>query len=239
MSPAPLEPGGRSASPAPLEPGGAGVPARHCDARLKIIASLLFVAALVAIQPGWPLPFDIGGFPIDLTWTLLALAWSVLFAIVLAARLPMGPFVRRVLTAAPLVLLLVSPVVLGRGWAAGSGPAAVMATRSLAALAAMGLLADTTPFPHILNALSRMRVPSLLIAVPAFMVRYISVLQDEMERMRRARAARTFRQGRWADWTAKARLIAVLFVRAFERAERVHSAMCARGFDGTMRRLDR
>ena len=59
---------------------------------------------------------------------------------------------------------------------------------------------------------------------------YLFVLADESERMRRARASRTFTRGRRARWQGLVTLVAVLFVRASERAERIYAAMCARGW---------
>ena len=53
-----------------------------------------------------------------------------------------------------------------------------------------------------------------------------------------ARRARTFRRSGRLDWGLLTGLIGILFLRAFERGERVHSAMLARGWDGTVRTLD-
>ena len=40
------------------------------------------------------------------------------------------------------------------------------------------------------------------------------------------------------SWSLLGGLIGMLFLRTFERAERVHDAMIARGWDGTIRSLD-
>ena len=76
-----------------------------------------------------------------------------------------------------------------------------------------------------------------LVATLHFMVRYIHVLGDELGRMTQARRARSFRRS-GVDYGILTGLIGVLFVRAMERGERVHSAMLARGWDGTIRTLD-
>jgi cobalt/nickel transport system permease protein len=68
----------------------------------------------------------------------------------------------------------------------------------------------------------------------AFMLRYVDTAVDELHRMRIARLSRAddprwLWQARGAAATAGARV-----VRTFERGERVHRCMLARGFTGTM-----
>ena len=64
------------------------------------------------------------------------------------------------------------------------------------------------------------------------------VLWDELDKMRTARKARTFgAAGLWHRWKTSAQLIGMLLIRAMERAERVHGAMCSRGWDGRVRTL--
>jgi cobalt/nickel transport system permease protein len=66
----------------------------------------------------------------------------------------------------------------------------------------------------------------------------LHVLTDELDRMLKARRSRTFRRTGRLDWGLLTGSIGILFLRAFERGERVHSAMLARGWDGTIRTLD-
>ena len=77
-------------------------------------------------------------------------------------------------------------------------------------------------------ACERLRVPELLVQIMGFMVRYVDVVGDEMRRMRVARESRGF-TARYvralADrWRARA---GALFIRSYERGERVHLAMVA------------
>ena len=96
----------------------------------------------------------------------------------------------------------------------------------------MAVLIVTTPFPAILTALARLRLPSTLVSILAFMYRYLFVLLDELARMRRAKLSRTF-QSHWrTELVLVAQLAGLLFVRAFERAERVYAAKHARGWNG-------
>ena len=81
-------------------------------------------------------------------------------------------------------------------------------------------------------------MPPALVATLHLMYRYLFVLADQLGRMARARRSRSFRRSRWADWPLGSGLIAALMLRSFERGERVHAAMIARGWDGTVRSLD-
>ena len=74
----------------------------------------------------------------------------------------------------------------------------------------------------------------MLTTIVVLMLRYLDLLTAEVERMRTARLSRgddprTFRQ-----IGATARGVGGLFVRSYERGERVHLAMLSRGFTGSV-----
>ena len=105
------------------------------------------------------------------------------------------------------------------------------------------LLAFTTPFHDLVDALRELRLPRILISIISFMYRYLAVLGDEGARMLRARDARsagsTGRSGPSIRWraTVTGRMVGSLFLRAYERSERIYAAMQARGFEGEFRHL--
>ena len=96
------------------------------------------------------------------------------------------------------------------------------------------LLTATTEVADIIRGLAILRVPALFISITTFMIRYLELISDELGRMRIAMTAR----GYDPRWIYQARPIAssagALFVRSYERGERVHAAMLARGFTGEM-----
>ena len=102
------------------------------------------------------------------------------------------------------------------------------------ALLTMLVLAGVTPFHKLLAGLRKLGVPLVLVATLQFMERYRHVLLDELDRMATARRARTFTRGGAVPWSLLTGLIGMLFLRTFERAERVHGAMVARGWQGTL-----
>lgn len=108
------------------------------------------------------------------------------------------------------------------------------AAKALFGVLCIVLLIHSTPFPEVLRALDGLRFPRLGVLLTGFVYRYVFVLADEALRMKRARDSRVF-SGRWL-WQAGVvgRMLGSLFLRSYERGERVYFAMSARGFDGRM-----
>ncbi len=197
---------------------------------LKVAATVAFVLAVVAT-------------PREAVWAL-ALHALVVASVAALARLPLRLVLRRMRIEVPFLAFAVFLPVVGTGprvevlgwslsepglWAAWN----IVAKATLGVAAAI-VLAATTPVPALLAGLDRLRVPRTLTAIAGFMVRYLDVIAGEAARMRIARLSR----GHDPRWLWQARAIGstagTLFVRSYERGERVHLAMLARGYDGTM-----
>src|SRR5690606_28493394 len=116
----------------------------------------------------------------------------------------------------------------------GAGTLAAKAT--LGTVAAIVLAATTSP-RDLLVALDRLRFPRRLVEILSFMVRYAVVVTGDMRRMRVARESRGYGGGRVGRLAAVAAGAGTLFVRSYERGERVHRAMLARGYTGAMPQL--
>ncbi|MFM9444601.1 cobalt ECF transporter T component CbiQ [Streptomyces acidiscabies] len=105
-------------------------------------------------------------------------------------------------------------------------------------VAASVLLAATTELRELLLGLQRLRLPQLLVQIASFMIRYGDLITDEMRRMRIARESRGFEaRGVW-QWGVLAKSAGALFIRSYERGERVHLAMISRGYAGSMPVID-
>jgi cobalt/nickel transport system permease protein len=202
-------------------------PLHRLDARAKLAATLAFVVLVVATPVGW--------------WRPLAVEVLVLALVVGLSGVPPRELLRRWLGFFVLVGFLALMVAPSHPRRAELGLAVVLLTilakNSLAFLATL-VLVNVTPFRKLLVAMRRLGMPLVLVATLQFMYRYLHVLADELDRMVKARRARTFRRSGRLDWGLLTGLIGVLFLRAFERGERVHAAMVARGWDGTIRTLD-
>jgi cobalt/nickel transport system permease protein len=176
-------------------------------------------------------------------------AYGVMLGLVAtAARIPPGIIASRMVVELPFVgfavlMPFLSPgpdvTVLGLSlsqaglWSAFN----VLAKATLGVVTSI-LLAATTDLRAILAGLQRLRLPGLIVQIMTFMLRYADVVTEETRRMRIARESRGFvaRDLRQAPVIAKS--AGALFIRTYERGERVHLAMLARGYDGTMPALD-
>jgi cobalt/nickel transport system permease protein len=202
-------------------------PLHRLDARSKLVATLAFVVLVVATPVG--------------SWRPLAAEALVLAFIVGLSGVPPRELLVRWLGFFALVGFLAIMVALAHPRRAELGVAVILLTilakNSLAFLATL-VLVNVTPFRKLLAAMRRLGMPLVLVSTLQFMYRYLHVLVDELDRMVKARRSRTFRRSGRLDWGLLTGLIGVLFLRAFERGERVHAAMIARGWDGTIRSLD-
>jgi cobalt/nickel transport system permease protein len=146
-------------------------------------------------------------------------------------------------TADPLGTVTLGPLVL-----TVSGEGLVMFTtilvKSWLSVQVALLLAFTTPFHELIDGLRELRLPRLMVAIISFMYRYLAVLTGEATRMNTARAARSaeatgMKSGGSIRWRAgvTGAMVGSLFIRSYERSERIYAAMQARGFDANFRHL--
>ena len=127
----------------------------------------------------------------------------------------------------------VGPVSIEGLWAGWN----ILAKSTIGVLASTWL-ASTTPMPRLLAALSALKMPPVMVAIAQMAVRYSEVLAAEFGRVRRAMTARGYQPKRPTDAKPLASVAGVMFVRSYERGERVHAAMLSRGYSGTMPNLD-
>jgi cobalt/nickel transport system permease protein len=212
--------------------GGAS-PVHRLDPRAKLLLAAAFVVTVVSTPPPH-LP------------AFAAYAGLVAWACALA-RVPLHSLLFRALGVLPFsVWAALWMPFLGQGETVsllgGSVELSVdglwifagVAMKSLLGAATMIWLVATTPFPRLLLGFRKLGAPSIVVDLLALMHRYLFVLIGEAVRLRRAAAARGYRP-RWIGQALLiGRLVGRLFVRAFERAERVYAAMVLRGFTGRM-----
>ncbi len=109
----------------------------------------------------------------------------------------------------------------------------LLAKGTLGVIASLTLAATTEP-RDLLAGLEKLRFPNQLVQIMGFMMRYLDVVAEEMRRMRIARESRGFQARNVRHWPVLARSAGALFIRSYERGERVHLAMMSRGYTGTM-----
>lgn len=202
-----------------------GSPVHGLPAHGKVLAALAFAVIVVLTPAG--------------AWAAYAAYAALLAALVTAARLPARTVASRSVVELPfLVLAAVLPLVGGAPWVdlgslrlsePGLVAGGTLAARATLAVAAAVVLASTTTAEDLLGGLARLRVPRPVLEIAAFMVRYAGIVLDALRAQRRARRARGARPGARDDVAAAAGGAGTLFVRTYERGERVQQAMAARG----------
>jgi cobalt/nickel transport system permease protein len=113
----------------------------------------------------------------------------------------------------------------------------IVAKATLGAAASI-VMAATTQVPDILKAFDRLHFPRVITSITGFMIRYLDVVVGEFNRMRVALQSRGYRPHWFGQARALAAATGTLFVRSFERGERVYLAMQSRGYTGVMPRLE-
>lgn len=205
-------------------------PVHRLAPEAKVAAAFLFVlgVALTPREALWAFGLD------ALAILVVSRVGQVPLRFLLSRMLVVLPFVLFAL-ALPFVAQGERTTVLGVEVAVeGLWGTATILSRALLGVATSIVLAATTEVPRILAGLERLRVPAVLTAIAAFMLRYLEVITGELMRMRRAMTARGY-DPRWL-WQARpiAASAGALFIRSYERGERVHAAMLARGWNGVM-----
>jgi cobalt/nickel transport system permease protein len=200
--------------------------------RAPAVVKLLIALAMIAAFSFTPATFLPG--PTGFSMSLVHVFGGLLLVVALVwAGIPVGYVVSRILAIAPLVVAISLSVPLGRHFDAESWMLmAQLIARGLLSFVTVLVLVNTTPIEKLLRAMRQLGVPALLVSIFGLMVRYQTVVLDELGRMRRARLSRTFDRRGIERWGTVAGLVGRALVRAYERSERVHAAMLARGYDG-------
>ncbi|MBL7091928.1 MAG: cobalt ECF transporter T component CbiQ [Candidatus Omnitrophica bacterium] len=160
------------------------------------------------------------------SFALYALFIAILIFI---SKIPLIFILKRSLVVIPFVLMV----------AIFSGPAIFrnVLVKSYLSVLSMILLVSSTPFCDFLKALEKLKLPRIFTMIISFMYRYIFVIEDELMKMRQAKEARSVGGSKWSHTKALANMLGVLFIRAYERGEKVYLAMCSRGFNGDIRTM--
>lgn len=210
------------------------------DAPIDVRAQALIFFSLILIGVSTP------------PQALTAFAAYYLFvgAALILFRVPLLLFVKRAAVAIPFVIAIaiflpfltreagdtLYPVFGGLLHVSESGLWALANTalKGVLGVSCLVILGAANPFQNVLSALQWYRMPAALVQLAGFMYRYLFVISDEFQRMARARDARGYR-GRWI-WQSRiiGQMIATLFLRSYERSERIHAAMMSRGYDGAI-----
>lgn len=202
----------------------------RAPAHLKVLALLAFVLTVVATPREW--------------YAVYGAYLLVVLGVIVAAGVPVTYVVKRAVIEVPFLVFAALLPFVSHGpqievlGVALSEPG-LIAAWGLAAKGTIGVLASltlaaTTEPSDVIAGLERLRMPELLVQIMAFMVRYLDVVTADLGRMITAMRSRGADPRSPKHWPALARTLGALFVRSYERGERVHLAMLSRGYEGTL-----
>jgi len=222
-------------------------PVHRLDPRAKFILTVAFILSVSLTPAG--------------AWPVYVLTLALVISAAILSDLGVGYALRRsmlalpfALAALPLFFTVDGPAV----FALPAGPWDItisqagltrfvsIALKSWISAQAAIILTASTPFPQLLVAMRAVKTPRPLVTIFGLMWRYLFVLVDEALRLMQARAARSANPGRpdahtggSLIWRARVTggMAGNLFLRAFDRADRIYAAMLSRGYDGEARSL--
>ncbi len=208
-----------------LASGSTGL--HRLDPRAKLITTLVFIVMVVSLgkyEISMMIPFVI--YPV---------------AMVVSADLPVLYLLRKILLVSPFALLIgifnplldTQPLMEIGSWSLSGGWISFFSILIRFALTVSSalILICLTGFNGVCMALEKLKVPTPFVVQLLFLYRYLFVLIEEASRMIRARSLRSFDSGRMR-FKIFVPLLGQLLLRTLDRAQRIHLAMCCRGFDG-------
>jgi cobalt/nickel transport system permease protein len=220
-------------------------PVHGLDSRVKLLLALAYILAMALLPPG--------------AWAAIAVCAALLWWAVLRAQVGLGTIITRAFVALPFALVAVTLIFTRPGapilriplgpWVLTASDVGLVAfisivLKSWLSVQAALLLTATTHFTDVLYALRALHLPKVMVAILSFAYRYLFVMIDEAQRMLRARECRSAelpgrRGGGSIIWRAGVvgQMVGTLFLRSYERSERIYLAMLSRGFSGELRTI--
>jgi cobalt/nickel transport system permease protein len=218
----------------------------HLDPRVKVVITVLFIVSNALLPDG--------------AWLAFGAAWSFLLLANVLSQLGLGYTLKRSVVALPFAFIAITVLFSIPGktiftfdlfiWHPAITDAGLLRfisilIRSWLSVQMAILLVATTRFPDLIHALEHLRIPAILTTIIAFLYRYLFVLTDEVFRLLRARESRSAafagnRVGGGVLWRAKVagNMAGQLFLRSYERSDRIYQAMVARGYTGHLYTLN-
>ncbi len=221
-------------------------PLHHLSPIVKVVVAVLFIFSNALLPDG--------------AWLSFVISWGIILIFNLLAKLKWYYTLKLSVIALPFALAAITALFSLPGktlaiWQIGSLELILtdagllrflsILTRSWLSVQIAILLVATTQFPDLIHALEHLRLPKMLVTIIAFLYRYMSVLSDEVLRLMRARQARSAilpkqKGGGSLLWRARTagNMVGQLFLRSYERSDRIYYAMLSRGYSGHLRTLN-
>ncbi len=217
-------------------------PLHNLDPRIKVIVTVAFILSNAVLPDG--------------AWIAFGLVWILILFANYVSGLGIGFTFKRSFIALPFALAAITVLfsIPGKPVASfdflrwhlvitdnGLLRFVSIVTRSWLSVQVAILLVAVTEFPKIIHALTHLKVPAVLTTIISFLYRYLFVLTDEVMRMLRARQSRSAaaagrKPGGSVTWRARTagNMAGQLFLRSYERSDRIYNAMLSRGYSGQL-----
>lgn len=195
----------------------------NAESSVKLFSTIIYVAIVATINT-WPYLI-----------LCLILYFLLLFILEFQAfkniRLLIAPLFFIVAISAGIILLDLSA---GKSIDRGL----VLFLRALNAIYVLNTMISSMTLQELLSSMNSLHLPDIMVNLMGFTLRYSDILSREMARMMTARKARGYvpRKSMWHSSTMKVlgQTVGVLFIRSYERSERVYHAMLSRGYGGSV-----
>jgi len=202
-------------------------PVHQLDARAKVLVTGIFTLVVVSFGK----------------YDLAAILPLFIFPIVMitCSKMPMLFIARKIALLSPFVLIIgafnplldrnviihFNSIGISGGWISFLS----ITIKSILTVGSALTLVGVTGFTAVCQALENMGVPQVFAMQLLFLYRYIFVLAEEGKRASSARELRSYGK-KGLGISSYSSLIGHLLLRTWQRAERIHMAMLARGFSG-------
>lgn len=198
------------------------------DPRAKLLVTLGFIVAITALPP-------------DAWWAWLAF-FVIALALMVMSKVSIKHYFQSLFLILPLLAMLCLAVPFFKSGTVASEPPGFTHARivMLGGLVSKTILSYlfsivllfSTSFTRLMEAFEKLGVPKLFVMIANFAYRYQFVIVDETERLVRSRNSRLWQPRFITQTKTLGYMIGTLFLRSYERSERVYMAMASRGFDG-------
>jgi cobalt/nickel transport system permease protein len=201
------------------------------DPRLKLAMMLSFIVAVVTTSPDFKI--------------LFVLYTGIVLILALLSEVPLKHLLGKLMRLYPMIIFIsiFVPFFPARQDVAydfgmitiyekGFEKFLLINIKAILAIFMSILITTTTDLMLLLKGMEKLRIPKLIISIVSFMYRFIFLLIDEIERMFLGFQSRYIRLSLKNRIRTFAQMIGVLFIRTYERGERIYLAMESRGFRG-------
>jgi len=196
------------------------------DPRIKVVGFFALIFSIILTRPNM--------FPVYACFAALV---SIL---ILLSSIPFGYVLKRCFIIMPFVLVAAAGMLKLSAVSQGLLLFSSILIKACLSIVCLILLTASTKFSSLLKAFEALKFPRLITMVISFMYRYVFVVQDELMKMRLAKESRSIKRTSIRSQIAVfANMLGILFIRTYERAEAIYLAMCARGFDGRIRAVNK